>query len=1655
MMEAVTNPPKLRKVFDYLKKQGKVKADTYEDFEVKMKGDSGKLQKVYNYLRDNDKVKAPTFEEFQVTMFPDLKKKEQTSAPTSGDIQPLQPERQVQAPRIEQGPPVSSNEFGEFGDPQALQKSLMSGINTTKDAHDLSGEVTEQERADVKYDVTKPRTAVGQTYAFMDAFNKPVVEAPGNILKGIGIGGAALERAVGLSDKNAEETGTYILGQKWLNFLKEQNIGQPEEQYSSDFSTKLGGGLGSLMSLLLVRGNPEVAGTQMAAQGAVKTLPQIAAKEAGALASKTLASRAGVVTGSFAVDEFDNAKKAGLSEDDALKVFLKNYLVNQTDAIPVEQAFMRLNTLFNGSIAKKISAVGQGGLLEGTQEGIQQYLTNQIAKGSYDPNRDELFAVLDNIKVGGVIGMLLPALGAAAQQAPPGIREQILQKAAALEDRAINIEKSKNETPNEQPSGPGIPEASTPQDVPAVAAVPDGASQADVQEEAQGQNIESPVVEPQAVQDATVQPTGAGVTEDQITQFSERVLSGEVIKSPDDLKFYNENKDAINESLNRISFKRSKTEKSKKQKTSSSDILKKDYSSELTQEEKDFIKQRGGGIYDEVIPARVIFKKPLLENWKEFEPQKGPIKERIKNGEGSVEQVAVEDIIPTDPLQKKYQIRESPDLKNLPDLYRMSDGRIVIADGHHRVSEQILSGKKSIKANVLTQSAEGTAGEVQQPQSDEEQTQGREEGRQELLTPPTAVEPAAPAVETPPQGELPAVEEIPVPPAQAPESKYIEGQDVEFEWLGETQKGKVVAPADESGKILVQNSRGTKYRVKPTIIENAPKRKAARTESLKELKGKLDDIVKKTEPPKPGSTSGQANIKINPMFYLDQVDKVLTEKIINVRKIEDYVSKITNQGLKSQNIAVRGATGMLQNILGGLAYKTSDLKNKLQFTGNKNYANLYAKGLADDLYKLIDSDPDALERVHEALDPEIAKDPKNPVTVSQLNAKEKNLYDMLRTTNDFIHNWHYSHGLIGDDVYNKHKDKYIARLYEKFELIPTDVKREFNKTRADFNMFKSRKDYENVGEEILRDPVYATAKRVSQMMQNQAIFDYADAIDNSKQITVSNDQFPGSTQLGQPGGKPYYGSLTGKWVPNYIAQDFKGFFFANKVLNDTYSAFRGYDKNIVRQMLKKSHTVWNPVVQLGNLLSNFSFAYWAGIDPFTFAKNKVKAVKEIKRNSPAYNDLIESGIIGTDVTQGDLSPVLQAGNPNAVLGKAQNKLRAALANTKVGKALDKFDELATNVYTKTDDTSKLAAYLSLRNDYGYSKEEALERVFESFQNYSTVGKMYDFAAKTPVIGNPYIKFKADLMRIIKNAVTRRPLTTMTYLAGLKLISGLLSDASDEDEDVRKARERRSFIPKLKTPAGDIPMVWQVPGVGEVNFARFLSPYYVYDKGDRNDMVNEITDWLPYQVEMAEGLSKSADNRIPIPEFGDVLLGTYAQTIFDRDFRGKSVRDPKGNEFLTQATPAEQVFNSMNYIARSQVPMFKSSQDMIDAFNGDLDYYGRERTVSQAILNNVIKVQEFGSDQAKDQLEKEVRYKVAKFYSYARDISELKGALKKELTAIQDRNVTPERKEKLIKEEVDKYLARVADRMDKQKEIVKDIEEPARLLRVIEGKFPSK
>lgn len=421
-MEQVTqDPPKLRKIYDYLKNNNLVKSPTYEDWEQKM-GDPRVAEKTYNYLRDNGKIKAKDFNEFQTNV--GLKKKESTpsvqaspqdgsqiSAPIleSGLTEDQEKERNLaqfaQQPPLEGQPtPEQAQNLEFFGglnaaqilqnqqqdpairrDQEKLNQAFSPEAGASQVVRDIAGAT--EKPSELQQIADNPGAAIIQG---VGAFNKAVISTASSLPKSVGIIAKKLNDITGLeADKPVEEMATYKLG-KWIDdaALELGAVATDPEKSDSFWQSTVPGAFGSVVGLMLTGG-------------------------------RGIAGSTAVGGSAMGVSEFEQAKAAGLSDNEAFDVYLKNYLVGTTEAIPLLRALPRLNKLSGGKLSEIVKAGAQGGLEEGTQEVVQQYLTNKIAQGSYDPNRDLFQDVLQGGAAGAFVGMFLPGIHAAMQKMTP------------------------------------------------------------------------------------------------------------------------------------------------------------------------------------------------------------------------------------------------------------------------------------------------------------------------------------------------------------------------------------------------------------------------------------------------------------------------------------------------------------------------------------------------------------------------------------------------------------------------------------------------------------------------------------------------------------------------------------------------------------------------------------------------------------------------------------------------------------------------------------------------------------------------------------------------------------------------------------------------------------------------------------------------------------------------------------------------------------------------------------------------------------------------------------------------------------------------------------------------------------------------------------
>jgi hypothetical protein len=694
--------------------------------------------------------------------------------------------------------------------------------------------------------------------------------------------------------------------------------------------------------------------------------------------------------------------------------------------------------------------------------------------------------------------------------------------------------------------------------------------------------------------------------------------------------------------------------------------------------------------------------------------------------------------------------------------------------------------------------------------------------------------------------------------------------------------------------------------------------------------------------------------KFSLLGILDEAVVKLETPIAKLGKYaESKLSKAIEVSLGSQNSIVRNASKALHSLFRGLGTSSERAAEISRFKGGIAVGNQRSADIQDSLYKIIGgfNNKQSLERVNAVLDPEIAK---TKITFKQLTPQEKELYTLLKEGFDLVHDISYTTGRLPYDKWVSNKGKYAPRLYEEFEL-PAEINIFVNSSPNKLinDIYKAQKEVNDWRiENNLNDPVYALGKRFAQVTQNQAVKRYFDFVASNPEY-ISDVPRAGFTKLSDAS---TYGSLKGKYVLDSVAEDIQGFFYTNDLLQKTYDVFRAYDRLPLRTLQKKLLTVFNPTTAIGNVTTNNVFGYLTGINPLSLNKNVLELVRNRKQYKTIIDYLMARGVVGTDITRTDFTKTLGTIDN---IGIKKGKIKQAL-------------EIPQKLYGAVDDIYKAAAFKTLI-ERGESIDNAVDIVLRGFQNYSNVGKLYDFASKTPLFGQPFIKFQGDLIRIIKNGLLTRPLHTMMFLGALSGIGTLASKWSGETDDERARRESRFGTNQI--PGLNIPLNWQTP-FGEIDIARYIAPFYTTQL-KQNEVQLTLGKLLPFFPEVAYNENGEVDRaKTWALNSNDPFLSTLSQYLTDYDFRGIKISDPKASPFFGSDLPQEeQDANKMSFLIRGYLPpQINSLIDVYNAAKDAPDRYGRELTLPQSLLRAAgIKVQDATPEVVNKQLEKSMYF----------------------------------------------------------------------------------
>lgn len=253
-----------------------------------------------------------------------------------------------------------------------------------------------------------------------------------NPMKGLGtfLQGTT-KKVLGGSGEGAISDALIKYGDYLNNAIEE--LTPQDQEYKDSLWDQAAQALGQVGSLVLTGGLTGAAGkgaalVAQAPKGAVATA---ASRIASQLSAPTSIS-AGLSMGQA---EFDRAKQAGATDDQAFEAFYKNAVTGSVlETIPVMQFFKRFNKATAGGFVNYLKTKGvagfTGGVEEMTTEILQQLYANKTAKDIYNINQSILDGVGTSGGIGFGVGFLLNAMGANAR---------ILRKQGKTQD-AIAIE---------------------------------------------------------------------------------------------------------------------------------------------------------------------------------------------------------------------------------------------------------------------------------------------------------------------------------------------------------------------------------------------------------------------------------------------------------------------------------------------------------------------------------------------------------------------------------------------------------------------------------------------------------------------------------------------------------------------------------------------------------------------------------------------------------------------------------------------------------------------------------------------------------------------------------------------------------------------------------------------------------------------------------------------------------------------------------------------------------------------------------------------------------------------------------------------------------------------------------------------------------------
>lgn len=442
-------------------------------------------------------------------------------------------------------------------------------------------------------------------------------------------------------------------------------------------------------------------------------------------------------------------------------------------------------------------------------------------------------------------------------------------------------------------------------------------------------------------------------------------------------------------------------------------------------------------------------------------------------------------------------------------------------------------------------------------------------------------------------------------------------------------------------------------------------------------------------------------------------------------------------------------------------------------------------------------------------------------------------------------------GILDEAQFDKFKDRYLHRRYDKdlsqkFNSLFSKGKtvsgvfsrgKEWNGTKAEYEkllnngeigdffngkieatkmqngQYKFRQDWTDEqrtkwGE--IQDIAFSlpeTLMRSTEMVQHGKML--KKIVDETKY--VSDEALDGYVQLN--GNK--YGALKGKYVPKDMASDINEFHSAifgnegglfSKDVVDAYKALSSF--------WKKTHTVYNPIAHMNNLLSNITMQFGAGINPHKAVKNaykgaitsqKVKQFRELKAKEliglSSEERVSLNGLIQDDDiklwNEAQRAGLFGRSGLNDILNQYVNPTKATNSSSLTGtrKVLNKFDDLASRAYQGEDNIMRFSMLKSL-TEKGKSLDEAIKEINNTIPDYTKpMSRLARFGRDSML--TPFISWTYYSTPIILKQFKDRPERIAAIYASLYGLNKLAGIDPFDEKDIPQQNFAMKRIPIYK------------------------------------------------------------------------------------------------------------------------------------------------------------------------------------------------------------------------------------------------------------------